>query len=195
MPATLLRISGLVLILALVGCSGLTTREPDSVPAADAWTLEGRIALRLEDEGWHAGVLWEQRPDTYYIRLQGPLGQGALELTGSAAGVVLERADGRVSQARDPDILLYQETGWQLPVSGLRHWVRGRPVPGLDARIRRDAQGRLAELHQAGWAIRYTDFFATGALPRRIELVNGGVRVRLLIDQWQRQPDGVDDEG
>lgn len=175
----------LLLILGLSGCAGLAPREPAAVPAADAWALEGRIALRLEDEGWHASVLWEQRAERYHIRLQGPLGQGALELTGGPAGVVLERADGRISQARDPDILLYQETGWQLPVSGLRYWVRGRPLPELEARSRRDDQGRLVELHQAGWDIRYTDFFDTGALPRRIELVNGEVRVRLVIDAWQ----------
>lgn len=189
------RFAGLVLVVALTGCSGLATREPARLPAADAWTLEGRIALRLEEEGWHASVVWQQRPGSYRLRLQGPLGQGALELTGSAAGVILERADGRISQARDPDILLYQETGWQLPVSGLRYWVRGRPVPDIGARSRRDDQGRLVELHQAGWDIRYTDFFATGALPRRIELVNGEVRVKLIIDQWQHLPaaDEADD--
>ena len=179
------------LVLGLTGCSGLTTREPGALPGADSWVLEGRIALRLEDEGWHAGLLWQQHPDHYYIRLQGPLGQGALELNGGPEGVVLERADGRISRARDPDILLYQETGWQLPVSGLRYWVRGRPLPGLEARSRRDEQGRLVELYQAGWAIRYTDFFATGALPRRIELVNGAVRVKLIIDQWQRLPEAT----
>lgn len=178
----------LVCGLLLVGCSGLATREPITVPTADTWVMEGRLALRVEAEGWHANIHWEQQPGEYHIRLYGPLGQGALELTGTPAGVFLQRADGQVSQARDPDILLYQETGWQLPVSGLRYWVRGRVQPRLEYTLRRDEQGRLVELQQAGWDIRYTDFFDTAAttLPRRIQLVNGDIRVKLIIDQWQR---------
>lgn len=182
--------AGVILLwgVLLAGCSGLAPREPVTVPAADAWVMEGRLALRVEDAGWHANIHWEQRPGNYRIRLYGPLGQGALELTGTPAGVFLQRSNGQVSQARDPDILLYQETGWQLPVSGLRYWVRGRVQPQLEYSLRRDEQGRPVELQQAGWDIRYTDFFDNAAtiLPRRIQLVNGDIRVKLIIDQWQR---------
>jgi outer membrane lipoprotein LolB len=62
--------------------------------------------------------------------------------------------------------------------------VRGRagaaPAP---VSVKRDPQGRLAELQQAGWTIEYLEY--TGALPSRLRLVYPGIELRLAISEWK----------
>lgn len=178
--------------LLIAGCTQLPPR-PAGAPAAwmaPAWTdweLRGRIAVRAGEEGWHANLAWRQTGEAFDLNLSGPLGQGALRLHGDATGVTLERADGLRDWAVDADILLLRHTGWSLPVSGLRYWVRGQAAPGRAADWTRAADGRPLRLRQDGWEIRYVDYLESPGLvprPRRIELARGGLTARLLIDSW-----------
>jgi len=181
----------LLWLLVLGGCA---TAPPGPAPSpapppaspSDSWTLAGRIAVHEGDQGWFAGLRWHQSPRGYRLRLQGPLGQGALELTGGPGGVTLRTADGRVSHAASPQALLKQATGVSMPVAGLRYWVRGRADPRTPASASRDSAGRLQVLRQDGWRIRYDAYTRAGggALPSRLRLDRGNVRVRLVIDHW-----------
>lgn len=172
-------------------CAQLQPRpETGSMPAGAPelnWELQGRLAVYAGDEGWHASLNWRQTGDAYLVELRGPLGQGAVRLQGDASGVTLERADGLRDRATDVDDLLARHTGWVLPVSGLRYWVRGQAVPDHEALWERDAQGRPQRLQQDGWDIRYTDYLTQpelGVLPRRIDLERDGLHARLVIDAW-----------
>ncbi len=77
-----------LLILLLSGCAALPV--PETVPAAATpatikdWKFNGRISLTQGEQGWHAGLDWENRADHYRLQVTGPLGQGALQLTGDA---------------------------------------------------------------------------------------------------------------
>jgi outer membrane lipoprotein LolB len=130
---------------------------------------------------------WLERQDHYQLQVSGPLGQGAFQLTGNNEGVVLVDADGETFSARDADALLSHVTGWALPVTGMRYWVRGLSVPGVTAQATRDEQGRLARLDQSGWTITYSRYQAdtVAALPAKLQLVREGISVRLVIDHWQ----------
>lgn len=186
--------------LLVIGCGQLPTRpqpaEPVlawSAPAWTDWELRGRIAVRHGEEGWHASLAWRQAGEEFHIDLSGPLGQGALRLHGDAAGVDLERADGLRDRAPDADALLLRHTGWALPVSGLRFWVRGLAVPGRAAEWQRAGDGRPLRLWQDGWDIRYTGYVelsGQAARPRRIDLERDGLTARLLIDSWVPIPPG-----
>ena len=50
------------------------------------------------------------------------------------------------------------------------------------------AQQRLAALTQAGWHVEYQSYTSANgeALPARMTLQRDAVRVRLLVDDWQR---------
>ncbi|MBI2993891.1 MAG: outer membrane lipoprotein LolB [Gammaproteobacteria bacterium] len=151
------------------------------------WILKGRIAVQLEREGWTATLHWEQRPDNYVLRVSAPLGRGTFELTGTPDGVTLQTSDNRLYHADQPESLLQQTLGWQLPVSGLYYWVRGMPDPGsrfdvLDL----DDQGRINDLIQDGWQVNYERYRLAGdlELPGKITLENERLRVRLVISDW-----------
>lgn len=193
-----IRPSVALLLLALLGaCAQLPQRAAGwQPPDWPAWSLRGRIAVHAGEQGWHASLNWRQSVAGYQLELSGPLGQGAVRMTGDAAGVTLERADGLRDWAADADELLARNTGWTLPVGGLRYWVQGRAVPERPADWERAADGRPLRLRQDGWDIRYTSYQEqTGGvpLPKRIDLERDGIRARLLIDAWigpTTRPDG-----
>ncbi len=183
----------LLLLVLLSGCSTLSgpgLQEADPSVAARAqisdWRLRGRVSLRHEGQGWHAGLDWEQHAGDFRLQLAGPLGQGAVRLSGSAGQVVLDDARGERFMADDAEALLLAITGWQLPVTGLRDWVRAVPVPGDPARIRADADGRVARIEQSGWIIDYQNFVAVQGMqwPTRIRMERDDLVLRLVIDEW-----------
>lgn len=170
---------------------------PEPVPSAaitpatiEAWKINGRISLTRGEQGWHAGLDWETQADHYRLQVTGPLGQGALQVTGDAAGVTLIDSDAHIHTARDVDALLAQVTGWDLPVSGLHYWVRGLSAPGSAVRVTLDRQGRLQRLAQSGWEITYQRYqhIAGNDWPAKLKLVHNDLDVRLVIDQWQFDP-------
>ncbi len=179
--------------LLLAGCAVTPTSEStgqygEKSPAAISdWQLSGRFSLTRQDQGWHASLFWQERGDQYQLKISGPLGQGAFRLRGDADGVLLEQSDGQTLAARDAEALLYQATGWHLPVSGLRYWIRGLPVPESHAQASRDAQGRLTRLEQAGWVITYSRFELIDGVywPIKLRLVRADISLRLVIDNWQ----------
>jgi outer membrane lipoprotein LolB len=181
----------LLLILLLAGCAA--SPRPETAPAGATpaavtdWKFNGRISLTRGDQGWHAGLDWENRADRYRLQVSGPLGQGALQLAGDPAGVMLIDSESRVYTAPDADTLLAQVTGWDIPVTGMQYWVRGLSAPGDAIRVTLDPDGRLAQLEQSGWVITYQRYRSIGGYdwPAKLRLVHDDLAVRLVIDQWQ----------
>ena len=181
------RFTGLFFILLLTGCAA-TPALKSSRSAAEFtdWQLNGTHG----DQGWHASLLWQERSDGFQLKLSGPLGQGGFQLAGDERGVMLVDAEGNSSFARDGDALLLQATGWHLPVVGMRYWVRGLPVPDIEARPVYDELGRMSHLEQSGWTINYQRYQLVegAAVPSKMQLVRDDISVRLVIRQWQLGP-------
>lgn len=188
-------------LAGLLVLSGCASRAPVSPAGSEAdwlahqtaletlthWRVQGRIAVRTASEGWSANFDWQQRGEDYRIRVRGPFGQGAVELHGNSLGVWLKRADQPPVFALNPEALLEQETGWQLPLAGLGSWLRGLPVPGGQPNIAWDEQGRLLEIEQNGWQISYSRYLTQGdfQLPEKLRMQRDSLRVKFIIDGWQ----------
>jgi len=188
-------------LAGLLVLSGCASRAPVSPAGSEAdwlahqaalqtlthWRVQGRIAVRTASEGWSANFDWQQRGEDYRIRVRGPFGQGAVELHGNSLGVWLKRADQPPVFALNPEALLEQETGWQLPLAGLGSWLRGLPVAGGQPNIAWDEQGRLLEIEQNGWQISYSRYLTQGdlQLPEKLRMQRDSLRVKFIIDGWQ----------
>ncbi|HHW4680211.1 MAG TPA: lipoprotein insertase outer membrane protein LolB, partial [Xylella taiwanensis] len=90
----------------------------------------------------------------------------------------------RIGEAAEQ--MLFEATGWQIPIGLLPDWVRGRDSGGGDVQL--DAEGRPHRVYQAGWQLKFLDWFPSSevrpVLPRRIEASSGSAKMRLIVDQW-----------
>lgn len=195
--------AALAALLLLAGCS-LTPQQRELGPTEkgaayarheaqilgiESFQVDGRAASA--ELGFRADLRWLERADRHYeLRLAGPFGAGAVELRGDPYLVEVRSSEG-VQQTADPEGWIRNRYGWTLPISGLRYWALGIPNPQLPSQPSLDAQGRLASLIQSGWKLTYSEYRREGEydLPRRFEADNGQVRLKLLIDRWNLQPE------
>jgi len=76
--------------------------------------------------------------------------------------------------------------GWDLPLSGLRHWVIGRADPAVPVQAEdRDKNQRLKSLMQGDWRISYLEYFGESALPARLALAYDRLKLRLIVERWE----------
>lgn len=159
----------------------------DAVAALERYTLTGRVAIQRGEEGGGAKLRWRQTGADSDLRIMAPLGQGTFKLVGNAGGVTLSAPDGKQYAAASFEALMAAHVGWSFPVDGARYWVRGLPDPRLpEDQLVLDEAGRLSDLAQAGWRISVLEYRDHGglALPARLFLNAGDLKIRLAIDGW-----------
>ncbi|MBS0290161.1 MAG: outer membrane lipoprotein LolB [Proteobacteria bacterium] len=153
------------------------------------WQAEGRIAASNGKKGGNASFVWTQKGDFYQIKLFGPFGSGSLSITGNARYVELHEANGKITKAKSPDQLLKKVAGLQVPVNGLRYWLRGVASPASAINNQQlDNAGYLRHLVQQGWHIDYESFHKESSpfLPHKLRLQNGPIKLKLVITRWKR---------
>lgn len=167
----------------------LWQQRQEKLTELEVWSFNGRVAVRAEDhDGWNASLNWQQEGERYEIQLVGAFGQGGARLHGDARHAVMTMADQAPQMASSVETLMQAQLGWYVPVKGLRYWLTGRPGPGFIDLREVDQFGRLLRLQQDGWQVvfrRYMPVDDVLELPRKLELNNPHLRVRLVIDQWR----------
>ena len=150
------------------------------------WQINGKIAVKTPKDSGSASVNWSQRQRNYSIALAGPLGSHQLNLTGQPGRVTLQTSEGKRASASSPEQLLAKNWGFNLPVSSMRYWVRGLPVPGIPAKTQFDSYRRLTSLSQQGWNIQFQSYVNHGGvdLPNRLSLYSPAMQVKIIIYQW-----------
>ena len=169
-----------------------------------AWDIQGRLVLRSGKEGGQMSLHWLRDGENDVIDLSGPLGKRLLRLSQNPYGAELRDAEQKIYRAENAQALLFNITGWHIPLAGLHYWILGLPVPGLPERHELDERGRLKSLAQSGWEIRFLDYarYNGEELPRRLVLqllpetaTDGStntdparpppvLELRLMIERW-----------
>ena len=191
------RLVPLLACLALANCAQVP-RAPDEpvqwqahrtrVEALDHWTLQGKVGMRSDEHQGSARLHWQQSPASYEVRLSGPLGSGTVLISGTDNNARLEQAGEPPLEAESAEDLLYQATGWVLPLEQLTAWVRGMPARGLPVdKLGFNEHQLLDELHQGGWQLSYANYglHQDIYLPGRIIAQHPQVRLTLVIHSWR----------
>jgi outer membrane lipoprotein LolB len=177
----------------LSGCTLLTTPPaPEARPAqfeTASFAMNGRISVNNYGVRHSAGLHWTHHGQSDEILLLTPLGQTAARVYRDERNATLDDGD-KHYQADDAEALMEKVLGWYLPLRGLHQWVLGLPDTGSPVQIKRDSKGRISELFQDGWEVRYLRYADSRAdsLPTRLQLSLEHLKVQLLIDEWQWNP-------
>lgn len=195
----------LAVMLLLTGCQSFTTNEymADGKPlgnhylpwpqrqkqlqALTAWTTNGSIAAHNQIRGgWNASFNWQQQAHSYNVALFGPLGMNHVQINGTPGQVTLITSKQTLT-ASNPEALLQQETGWQLPVSNLPYWLRGLPAPYSRDKHAVDMNNHIVHLNQDGWNVYYLRYISVNGvdIPDRILLTNPPWVVHIVMHQWR----------
>ncbi|WP_058533383.1 lipoprotein insertase outer membrane protein LolB [Legionella saoudiensis] len=151
-----------------------------------SWEIRGALAAKNKSKGWSAAMHWTQNgPNSYQIRLMGPLGAGAVLINKKGGTITFQDGPKRITST-NADELLLKQTGVRLPVSNLYYWVRGLPAPGKVSSEKRDAANNLVMLRQSGYTITFGNYTSVKgvALPGMVRLDGNGVMVKVVIKNW-----------
>ena len=188
----------------LSGCASLTKEpvktltEPEKeqrwqaiqaqLSTLDRWQLSGRLGLKIPGQSGSLSIDWTQELKAYTLLLDGPFGQSVAQVQGDSQGVVAKVAGEKEPVfGPTPEYLMMRITGWDLPVSYLRYWVVGLPVPDLQAKVSLDDYGQAKSLQQQGWDVSYLSYrrAADGIrLPNRIKVSRDNIRLTFVISHW-----------
>lgn len=184
--------------LTLGGCS-ILSRKSDAAELAwqarheqlaqiDRFTLQARVS-----SGGMFGVKgnlhWRQTPGAFDMHVTGPFGVGAANISGRGKTVEVRTAR-RTFVTDDPERDIHDRLGWTFPVAHLRYWALGMPAPDSAADLELDDAGRIVALEQDDWTLEFGEYQQAGALqlPRKFEVANDEVRIKVVIDAWEDLP-------
>ncbi|WP_429178964.1 lipoprotein insertase outer membrane protein LolB [Aeromonas salmonicida] len=186
-----LRIFTFGCLLLLAGC---TTTQPQRdqvnwqkertrLEQLSHWQLSGKMAIITAQQKGSARVNWQQNGDDYRLNLTSLIGTHILELSRSNGEITLIDNEGNPHQSQDAEALIYQLTGWNIPVQGLPEWIKG--LPGK-AEFELNPDSSLASVRDGQWQIVYGDYRDQDGyrLPHLLTMTGQGSRLKLQINQW-----------
>lgn len=183
--------------LLLAGCTGAIKPAANSEQAQRNWqqrraalqqmrdfALQGRMAA-TGVVSFGGDLSWRQDGERFQVRFFGPLGVGAVAISGMPGEMEIRTKDGDYL-TQEPEALMEDKLGFSLPVDGLRYWVLGLPAPGEEPQLQLDDAGRVRAMEQNGWLLEYSDYQTVGTLelPRKFTLHGADRGFRVVIDQW-----------
>lgn len=164
-----------------------------NIAAVQNFGLKGRIA-ESGIAGGRGDIDWTQSGERIDLRISGPLGVGALAISGDPQGVEIRSKNGVIA-TREPESYMQERLGWSLPLAMLRYWVLGVPALTRDYDqapriVKLDEIGRAETFEQTGWKIEYLEYQTVNslALPRKMLLSSGSRSFRLVVDEWSGIP-------
>jgi outer membrane lipoprotein LolB len=154
------------------------------------WQINGKLGIKTDRDGGSAALRWIQSGDSFHLTLSGPLGQGTTIIAGNEEGARLENSQGETHLSDSAETLLYQHTGWQVPLHFLLFWIKGLPEPYTTYQLTRTPEGLIHTLTQGSWHLIYDRYALVGQvyLPHKIKIIHQDLKLTLLIHAWTALP-------
>ncbi|WP_299022713.1 lipoprotein insertase outer membrane protein LolB [uncultured Photobacterium sp.] len=180
----------------LAGCA----TQPTVVPTVDWQTHQaslqqlnhyqanGKLGYRGKQR-FGANLLWRSAPQADHLLLTNFLGKTLLKLDATPLRVTLVSHDGATHRGTNASALIRQLTDINLPVEQMRDWLIGLPTAADTYKLNDD--NRVAylakQIDDQRWQLDYNDYdtSVTPALPKRMVLSQGSVKITLVINEWQ----------
>lgn len=188
-----------LLIVSLWGCK--TPPPPPEFVNATAndqklielvkWELRGRMAFKSADESFSANMRWQQNGEDLSFKLTNVVGVTLLDMQ-VVDGRTVMTIDGEKYTGDEPEALIYQFSGWQIPIRAMQRWVKGLALDNEFST--RDDKGLLEQIEVLGqrgtWLVDYQQFTQSNSivLPRQLLITQTpSIEIKLKINRWETQ--------
>ena len=176
------------LVLSACETFSVIPQEPTGTESSqENWRIRGKFSFRSEQVSESGNFDWQQHGDRYQVRLFGPLGIGAVTISGDSDQVRIRTRDQDLI-SQQPQQTLRELTGMNIPINSLNYWLLGQRTDSNGT----DANG--TEREDSGWTLTYTepklfqavvqDTSTTRELATRIVGHNGPHQLKLAIKSW-----------
>ena len=165
-------------LLSLSACSIF-----DSKPAANDWSISGKIGITTPKESVAGFISWQQTGQDFDIYVSGPLSIGNTRIQGNVASISLTQK-GKTIKGLNPQQLIYDELGWFFPIENLPFWLQGKIAPYSPASKKINDAQQITQIRQNEWQVdflRYNDYYQQ---PERIRFSQGGWKFLIVIKHW-----------
>ncbi len=193
----------LSLTLYLSGCA-ITTKKPssavstekpsvlhqkhmDNIANIQQFSVKSRLGIIANPKNHSARLSWQHTPQEDHIDVYSPIGGKVAKIVKTPEQVTLTDNGQKTIEAHDAESLTEKTLGFRLPLSGLSHWVLGKPSnTGLVNAVHWDKNGRIKTMQQNGWDIQYQGYAEHSGyfLPRKVTLKNERMTLKLVTDKW-----------
>ena len=151
------------------------------------WTAHIALVGNKHQEKFKVRVIWKQQSEDYQIKLRDFIGRTIAIIDGTPSGVVAKTSMGERYQGDDAEALINQLFTINIPVTGMRYWLQGVPMPNetID-RIELDDNGLAKHLSQQGWTISYPQYVQNlpYKMPSQVILQFENIKLTTKISQW-----------
>ena len=154
------------------------------------WQIRGKIGFKGPSKKQSASLSWEQHDTQYQLSLNSVLGTSILAMQGNDEEATI-KADDQTYTGQNASELIWQITGWTLPVAQLPIWIKGQHLSTDTVKL--VEQGWVTELKPrcdecSGWLIQYFDYAAVAQqwLPHKILLIhqNNQLQITIKVNSW-----------
>ena len=175
--------------LMLLQFGGCTTNVLKPVDARADFIVQGKLILARGGDKTAMRFAWQQIETDYVIDVWGALGQGRVQLRGNSELMQVTQGSTLIL-AGAPEPVMQKQLGWSVPVSAMRHWLLGRPMPeapvadyavapdGLSVRFRQRAWDIKVDLDSA------VDNSPEVVLPRQLTLNRDGTALTIRVAKY-----------
>jgi outer membrane lipoprotein LolB len=148
------------------------------------WKLTGRIGITTAQESNSASFSWEKNRDTLELRIYGSFGVTYAHLISKPGQASIELSDDEVYHDTDAERLLWQTTGWQIPVNQMQYWILGIPTQAPSFEL--DSLGYLAKLNYGYWRVDYLAYqpFDGLIMPKKLRVTHPEITLKFSIHDW-----------
>ncbi|NVJ50012.1 MAG: outer membrane lipoprotein LolB [Gammaproteobacteria bacterium] len=192
-------IIGLSLIFSLSACSLFQTKNPVpqnlTVEQRSAylernthWRMTGRIGIITADESNTANISWYRNGDTSELRIYGALGTTYARLTTTAGKATIELPDDKTYHGDNAELLLWQTTGWYIPVNALQRWILGIASNAPSVQYQED--GLVKQLSFDSWQLQFQRYqsFSGLTMPKKMKATHPDITLKFSVREWEMNP-------
>lgn len=184
----------------LHGCSNMSAQgnllKATDVSQLTQWQASGKLAFITPSDKQSINFVWLQNDADYKVNFNTFLGINVLSIKRDINGIIIS-ADGTDYQSDDPQQLVYELTGWWLPIDELSRWLKA-DIKANEGIISRNSEGYVESFTPScrqtscsdNVELSYSQFQSVErlTLPHRLTIQTQGLTqqtLKIRVQRWQ----------